>query len=260
MSIQVSLDGFSFCALDTQQRQIVFFHEEHFEKQLNPMEILERIEKFYLEKEPLKNTPVEVELLFSNHLYSIVPTKYYLEENASDFLKFNVKILQTDVISKDYVGDNLVNIYIPYTNILNYFFDRYGEFQYRHSVSVLVEELLKDATTKSETTFYVNIYESVFDLVVISNGQLLLTNSFQCQTKEDFLYYLLFTAEQLEQDPEVFNLVFLGKITKNSIYYQTAYSYIRNIEFMDISFGYSFSGKDTPPKGYQHYTLLKSLS
>lgn len=260
MSIQVSLDGFSFCTLDTEQRQVVFFHEQRFEKQLNPTEVLERIENFYLEEESLTITPLEVELLFSNHLYTIVPTQFYQEENASDFLKFNVKILQTDVISKDYIADKMVNIYIPYTNILNYFFDKYGEFQYRHSVSVLVEELLKDANTRSGTTFYANIYESGFDLVVISDGRLHLTNSFQCQTKEDFLYYLLFTAEQLEQDPEEFKLVFLGAITKESVYYQTAHTYIRHIEFLDISLGYSYAGKGRLPTAYQHFSLLKSLS
>lgn len=260
MSIQVSLDGFSFCTLDIEKGQIIFFHEERFDKQLNPMEVLKRIEKFYLEEEFLNITALEVELLFSNHLYTLVPRQFYQKENASDFLKFNVKILQTDVISKDYIGNKLVNIYIPYTNILNYFFDKYGEFQYRHSISVLVEELLKDATTRPGTTFYANIYESGFDLVVISDDKLLLTNSFQCQTKEDFLYYLLFTAEQLEQDPEEFKLVFLGEITQESTYYQTAYTYIRNIEFLDISFGYSYTGKGSLPTAYQHFILLKSLS
>lgn len=213
----------------------------------------------YAEEEILKNTSFQVELLFSNHLYSIIPASLYSEENASDYLKFNARILQTDVIAKDLIGDELVNIYIPYTNILNYFFDKYGEFQYRHSVSVLVEALLKESADKTGTTFYTYLTEKGFDLVVISDSKLLLANSFHCENRTDFLYYLLFTAEQLNQDPEVFNLVMLGSITEDSAFYEMAYTYIRNVSLLDISFGYNYSGGATPPKGYQHYPLLKSL-
>lgn len=260
LSIQVSLNGLSFCALDQEARKILFFKNQRFPRKFNPIEVLSEIERLYKEEPFLTRTPKEVEVLFSNELYTLVPEKLFHEDSASDYLKFNAKILQTDFVAQDYIQDNLVNVYIPYTNINNFFFDTYGAFEYRHAVSVLVDEVLKLEESQSEAgTFYVNHFGSGFDLVVIQNGKLALANTFYCETKEDFIYYLLFTAEQLDLDPETFKLVLLGDIDSNSENYEIAYAYIRNISIMEISFGYIFEGGNTPPKGYQFFTLLKSL-
>lgn len=261
LSIQVSLNGLSFCGLDTEQRRIVFFRNLRFPKKLNPIQVLQHIEKLYQEESFLEQDFKEVKLLFSNELYSLVPESLFLEDNASDYLKFNARILETDFVAHDLLLEaGLANVYIPYSNIINYFFDRYGEFEYEHSMSVLIREFLKsNKTQESGTRVYLNRNAAGYDLVVIQKGKLIYGNSFSCDTKEDFIYYLLFTAEQLELNPEEFNLILLGNITKNSDYYNIAFTYIRNISFLETSFGYAFDLNSEVPKGYKHFTLFSTL-
>lgn len=261
LSIQVSLNGLSFCALRPEEQKIVFFKEQIFSKKLNPVEVLEQIEKIYAEESFLQKESPEVTLLYSNELYSLVPRKFFNEENASDYLKFNTKILETDFVAHDVLEKaEIVNVFIPYTNINNYFFEKYGEFEYTHCLTILTENFLKPESIEKEgAKMYLNCYSRGFDLLVIKNGKLLLANSFACNTKEDFIYYILFTAEQLELDPLEFELILLGKITANSDYYQIAYTYIKNIHFLDNSFGYIFAAEGEPPISYMHYTLLKTL-
>ncbi len=261
LSIQVSLNGLSFCALVPGEQKIVFFREISFTKKLNPIEVLEQIEKLYKEEEFLQKESPEVILLFSNELYSLVPEKFFDEKNASEYLKFNTKILQTDYVAQDHLAeDGIVNVYIPYTNINNFFFEKYGEFEYRHCISLLTENFLKQHRDHDNATkVFLNCYTRGYDLIVIKKGKLLLANSFTCQTKEDFIYYLLFTAEQLELDPLELELILLGKITENSDYYQMAYTYIKNVSFLNTSFRYIFATNKDLPKGYMHYTLFKAL-
>lgn len=261
LSIQVSLSGLSFCALNRDGNLIEFFKDSRFRRKMNPLETLQQIEKVYAEEQYLNVEPAEIEIIFSNELYSIVPEKFFTEENASDFLKFNTKILENDFVAHDDLPEQkLVNVYIPFTNINNFFFDRYGEFTYRHCVTVLVEEFLKQNKNQAEgEKVYLNRNSSGYDLLVIQKGQLLFSNSFHCETKEDFIYYLLFTAEQLELDPQHFELILLGNITQNSDYYDIAYTYIRKISFLETSFGYHFDAGNTPPKAYRFFSLLKSL-
>lgn len=262
LSIQVSLNGLSFCALDTRSRSIVYFKDQRFPKKLNPLQTLQQIEKIYQEESFLGQPFTGVKLLFSNELYSLVPQKLFQEENASDYLKFNARILETDFVAEDTLAEHeLVNVYIPFTNIVNYFFDRYGEFEYQHCVSVLAKAFLdinKDRNTG--TRVYLNRNAAGYDLIIIRKGELLFGNSFMCDTKEDFIYYLLFTAEQLELDPETFELILLGNITENSDYYNIAFTYVRNISFLETSFGYGFDAETKVPKGYKHFTLFSSLS
>lgn len=260
LSIQVSLNGLSFCALSPSDNKILFFRDILFPKKLNPIQILEKIENVYEQEDFLRNENCEVTAVFLNELYSLVPERFYKEENASDYLKFNTKILENDYVAQDHLPEKgMVNVYIPYTNINNFFFEKYGEFEYRHSMTVLVDDLLNRNQDDQQTRMYLNCYPGGYDLIVTKEGSLLLANSFKCKTREDFIYYLLFTVEQLQLDPTTLKLILLGKIAENSDYYQIAYTYIKEIKFLETSFGFIFAGKDEPPKAYQHYTLLKTL-
>ncbi len=261
LSIQVSLNGLSFCALSKEERRIVFFKDLLFTRKLNPSQVLQQIEKLYEQEAFLREENPEVLVLFSNELYSLVPETFFDEEHTSEFLKYNTKILETDYVAHDEISvAKMVNVYVPYTNINNFFFDRYGEFEYRHCVSVLAREFQIQNKYQAEgTRVYVNCFPGGYDLLVYQKGKLQLANSFNCTTKEDFIYYLLFSAEQLDLDPSRFELILLGRIKEKSDYYDIAYNYVKEVKFMDTSFGYIFTSKEEPPKGYMHYPLFKVL-
>ena len=261
LSIQVSLNGLSFCALSKDDKRIIFFKDILFPRRLNPAQVLQQIEKQYEQEPFLRSENPEVIVLFSNELYSLVPRRFFEEENASEYLKYNTKILETDYVAQDEITSaEIINVYIPYTNISNFFFDRYGEFEYRHCVSVLAEEFhIQNRFQAEGTRVYLNCFPGGYDLLVYQKGQLSLANTFNCATREDFIYYLLFCAEQLDLDPSSFELILLGRIKEKSDYYDIAYNYVKEIKFLQTSFGYLFNSKEEPPKGYMHYPIFKVL-
>jgi len=258
LSIQVSLNGLSFCILDTQERRISYFKKINFEKQLDPIKVLSNIELTY-ENEKELNEPVdEVVLIFTNSLFTLVPEELFDEDHAAGYLKFNTKILKTDFIAFDKINKELVNVYIPYANITNYFFDKYGEFEYRHSMSVLIESLLK-LPGEAKHKVYLHSHLNSYELVIIENKKLLFANSFEFDTREDFLYYLLFTAEQLHLDADEFELILIGDISKDSEEYKMAWKYIRNISFMGPFHSFQFDTENRPTEERSEYLLIKSL-
>ena len=259
LSIQVSLNGLSFCILNKKDNKICYFKKVDFEKQLDPIKVLGKIELLYEQEEELNQPVDEVVLLFNNALFSLVPEKLFDEDNAASYLKFNTRILKTDFIAFDKIDQDIVNVYIPYANITNYFFDKYGEFEYRHSLSVLIESLLSLPKGSGTPKAYLHVHKNYYELVVIENGKLVFANSFEYDTKEDFLYYLLFTAEQLKLDPENFELILLGEIKKDSEEYKMAWDYIKNISFMGPFHHYTFEEKAKPQEELSEYLLLKSL-
>lgn len=259
LSIQVCLNGLSFLILDCEENQLVWHKKTTFPKELNPVKILKEIELFYEKEDFLQNPIEEVMLLFSNDLYSIVPEEYFMEEEASNYLKFNTKILKTDVVAHDLIEvNNLVNVYIPFTNITNYFFDKYGEFEYKHSISVFAEAIL--SLEKSLfTKVYLNNYTNSYDLVIVRNGKLLLSNSFTYDSAEDFIYYLLFTLEQLKLDPSEIDLILTGEISEESPFYQIAYTYIKNVQFLKADLNISFTEEYNNQFQREAFILLKSI-
>ncbi|HSM64104.1 MAG TPA: DUF3822 family protein [Gillisia sp.] len=259
MSIQVRLNGFSFCVLNCNTNEIVWYKKIDLVKEQSPVELLNEIEKAYAEEKNLQTEFKEVVILFSNNLFTLVPNNYFLEEEASSYLKFNTKILKTDVVAHDAISEELVNVYIPYTNINNYFFDKYGEFEFKHNISVLLEAILAKNNETNVAQVYLDDHSSYYDLVIVKDNKLLLANSFNYDTKEDFIYYLLFTAEQLQLNPSEFNLWLLGDIAKESEYYEIAYTYIKNIDFLIPTFNFSSPLKYSETFHREAFSLLKTL-
>lgn len=259
MSIQVRLNGFSFCILNCSTNKIDWYKKIDLGSEKSPVEILKEIEKLYEEETPLQNEFQEVIVLFSNNLYTIVPESLFIEEEASTYLKFNTKILKTDVVAHDIVDRELVNVYIPYTNINNYFFDKYGEFEFKHNISVLIEAALARDNESGNAQVYLNDYSNYYDLVVVKDNKLLLANTFMYDTKEDFIYYLLFTAAQLKIEPSEFNLWLLGDISKDSDNFSIAYTYIKNIEFLIPAFNFNSELEKSETFHREAFSLLKTL-
>ena len=82
-------------------------------------------------------------------------------------------------------------------------------------------------------------------------------NSFDFSTKEDFIYYLLFTTEQLNLNPENFKVQLLGLISEDSEFFEIAYKYIRNVSLLDVS---NMENKNDLSKAdnLKHFILLQS--
>ena len=80
---------------------------------------------------------------------------------------------------------------------------------------------------------YVNVAKNNFDIVVLEEEAVVFLNSFTYQTKEDFLYHILFTAEQLQLDTEEFQLMFTGAISIDNDIYKITHNYVRNVSFLE---------------------------
>ena len=253
LSIQISLSGLSFCILNRTSNSIEFTHYKAFKKQANPFETLEYLKQELTNLDALDQTFSNVLVIYQNGLSNLVPKALYEEEQAADYLKFNSKILNTDYISHDEISINdSINVYVPYVNINNYIFDTFGEFEYKHSSTILIESLLKE-TAESKTAIYININEHHFELVAIKGNELLLYNSYEYSSKEDVIYYLLFAMEQLQLHPETTQLNLMGLIDKEDDIYSIIYTYVRHVEFYQPHYKFTFQ---THPKHLHRDAIL----
>ena len=234
LSIQFSLDGFSFCISNEGNNEIVHFSEINFsETQPTPEKLLLKIKDIFNKDTFLQHDFTNVKVIHQNNLSTLVPNNYFDETKLKNYLDLNIKTLATDFIVFDSLEKlQAKNVYIPYVNINNYLFQNFGEFEFKHHITVLIEKLLKEPTF-SDKRMYVNVNSNTFDVIVLEEKKLLLSNSFSFSTKEDFIYYILFIAEQLNLNTEEFKLVFTGAINIESEIYKIAYQYIRNVIFLE---------------------------
>ena len=233
LSIQFTLDGFSFCITNLDSQEIVHFCAYTFPKTLEtPENLINHFETIFQEDNHLQEDFKEILVIHQNSLSTLVPNTLFLEEHLKEYLDFNIKTLENDFFAYDSI-DQLAakNVYVPFVNVNNYLFQNFGEFEYQHSVTAFIKKLLQ-TTTNSEKTMFVDVWERQISVVVLENKKVLFSNSFTFTSKEDFIYYLLFTAEQLGLNTNEFPLFFTGDILEETEIYKIAYQYIRNVDFL----------------------------
>lgn len=233
LSIQLSLDGFSFCVYNKIQKKIGIFEVYEFtEQNISPEKHLKLIKEIYKNHKILSLKYNSVSITHFNNLVSQVPKPFFDKNNLPSYLQYSIKLLDDDFIAFDAIQNtDIINVYVPFVNINNFMIDIYGAFFYKHSSTILIEKLLPQFKNTDKEICFINVAKNQFEIVIINNHKLLLYNCFDFTTKEDFIYYILFTAEQLKLNPEEFQTILLGDIEKESELYSILFQYIRNVSF-----------------------------
>jgi hypothetical protein len=152
------------------------------------------------------------------------------------YLQYNVKVFESDLFAYDKLSTyEINNVYVPYVNINNFLLDQFQSFEYCNSNTILVKKLLDFSLKQAEKEVFVHLQENHFEIVILKNQELVLFNSFEYQTIEDFIYYILFTFEQLQLNPEIVPLHLLGICNKEDEFFKIAYKYIKNCDLLDVT-------------------------
>jgi len=260
LSIQINLNGLSFCILNRETNTIEFLKTISFENKLTPFEVLNRLKAELSSNAVFSEDFNAVIVVHQNELATLVPKGLYNSNNKADYLKFNSKILRTDFISEDEITINKsINVYVPYVNINNYIFETFGEFVYKHSSSVIIDTILQNGKTSEEPIVYINGNKSSIELLVVNKGQLQLFNVFEHHSKEDFIYYILFVFEQLKLDVETTVIKLSGNIDKDDELYNILYTYVRHIDFMTTDLNFEISNSIEGLNLHRHFLILNSF-
>lgn len=255
LHLRVAPTGFSYGCLDTLSNRFDVLSEITFPaNDKSPVE--ELYQKAFAETPELKQKFDDVLVLHDNNLTTFVPKPLFDEEYLGSYLQYNTQVFETDFFAFDEIpGYDMCNVYIPYVNLNNFLIDQYGPFTYKSMASVLVERLLNRSKNVEELQVYAHFGQKYFQLIVVQNQKLLLFNTFEYRAKEDFLYYLLFAAEQLRLNPETFALHLLGNVEEQSDFYAIAYKYVRYVSMLDMRELSDFNGR-TEQENRRHFVLL----
>lgn len=258
LSIQLSLDGFSFCIYNKIEDKVGVFGVYEFENSTgSPFQHLENVKQLFDQEKLLQHNYKAVFVTHFNNLVAQVPQPLFNKNCLTNYLQYTVKVLEDDFIAYDELSNSeIINVYIPFVNINNFLLDIYETFVYKHSSTVLIENLLNQYKNLEDSFCFVNVTGHHFEIVVIKNKKLELFNFFSFSTKEDFIYYILFTAEQLNLNPEEFELILMGDIEKESELYAIVYQYIRNIKFYTPN---NDNLKLNEIASHSHFTLLNQF-
>lgn len=232
LSIQVSLSGLSFCVSNLLSQHIISLQYVEFPKN---QVIEEQLWKAFSNFPALSEKYDEILIIHDNNLNTFVPQTLFDENYLGSYLQYNVKVFESDLFAFDKLKKQEINnVYVPYVNINNFLLDQYSSFDYVHASTLLIDTILELSRYNFEKQVFIHNQDKHFEIVVVQGGKLVFYNSFEPTTAEDFIYYTLFTFEQLQLNPENCKVNFVGKITEENDYFKIAYKFIRNCEIYNV--------------------------
>ncbi len=255
--IEISVNCISYALLNNETQIYKAIESYSFTDTNNYNDISNRLEYIYTNSEILKNNYLSVNILFNDYKSTLIPNTLFDKSNPELYLKFNYNIDNSEEVAYDNLSiTDAANIYTINRELNNKIKMLFPKAKVSHSFSGLIENLLYQFSNNKANKLILHVQQNFIQIINIRESKLVFFNTFNYNTKEDFIYYLLFAMQQLHLNPETQELLVLGEIEKKTAFAELLFKYIKNPVFGERSAIYKFDVvfEDIPP--HQYYNLL----
>ena len=240
---------------DDQSQTYLSYEQFDFKKEGDWVDALRNLEKIL--PSPEYQTQKDIQICLSNSLYTLVPQALFDEREVESYLSFNHPIEENNQLKFHFTKlesfDAVVVFAIP--RGLEFLLKaKLPPHQLLHFSSPILEAIGLNKLNDNE--LLINVQREQFEVIYAPNGKLNFFNSFQYQSKEDFIYYLLYVMEQLKLEREKSKLILVGEIEKNSAIYKILYTYIEEVSFGEKAKNVQFSAVLGELNNHSNFSLF----
>ncbi len=256
LSIQLGLDGFSFCILDTAQNKYVqLYHQPYYLKW--PGQIGDELSRTFSETKELQAAYKSTSVSIVSPKAALVPTSLFSEDDSENYYYQNFPFHQNEIVAFNRLkkSDNILVYSVPKL-ITEFIADNFQEAGQVHHSSVFIESSLKNITQNRRC--FVHIHNNFIEVLVANQEKIHLFNYFNFQNETDILYYILYIYKQLGLSADFTEIITSGFIKKEGQLYQDMKRYIKRISFTapDADSSYSYTINRIPG---HHFSTLFNL-
>lgn len=214
LTIQVSLNGISFCINDTVRNMYISFVSSPFGKSLSINdEWATAVGQFFSQFDILTRKYKKVLLSFESPLYTIVPTEFFTPEKAKQLFELVHPLPNLYEIRFNHLVESKSTVIfaIPSSLTSQWLFRQPQTLFFGHpSALIAYSELIKPA--KDEPTVLAQFSEQFFISVISKNKELQHCNSFTYHNPNDTAYHLINTCKLLGIEPSRSEIAITGLI------------------------------------------------
>jgi hypothetical protein len=259
--IQLYSNGLDFTVYNIERNKYVGFESFRFEDIESIAQLPSYIGKILNHRASFAFPYANVVLLFQNRYSTLIPKPLFIEENKNLYLGFNQPFKEDSRIVFDTLKNNdAVNVYYIPNLVVEKAKDFWPNVKILHYSTALIESL--SVTHKNRTdnkTIFLNVRNNSFDQVHFKDNKLNYHNTFEFITKEDFIYFILVTLEQLSLNPEEAKIVISGNIDKTDRNYNMINQYIKNYSFIGRNDNFTYSYILDELMLHRYFTLFNAI-
>ncbi len=259
ISIQLGLDGFSFCILDVSKNKYLVLR--HIPLIVGKSQFLSRkLETIFDQEENLHASFKSVTITYSTTKATLIPKEYSKDFYLNNLASFTDDLSRNDVVSTDLIhGFNYQVMYSFPKEIMILLNRKFTDFKFRHKSIPLLGTVLAQRT-ENKNSLLINFEKKYIRLIAFKDQQIELYNSFYFKNETDFLYYTLNVWQNLQFDPEHDEVLIGGYVADDSSYVRQLKKYISTIHFLKPSTDFNYGNMFDKIQKHQFVSLLNTYS
>ena len=249
LSIQINLDGLSFCVFNPVLLCVEAIYNFPINFSYKSKEEIDRQIYFVIQSEDdLRQDFDTIKVLHNTPSFAFIPQSLYGgKDEMLEYLKYSIDVSEAEPYTVEIdriISIETVNAYLPNTIVNNSLLSYYGRFDYQHFATSLLRMFLKHYSSHAFEVMYIYAEVGSFYFVVFRGKKLYYFNRFNYETIEDFLYYILFSIEQLDIDTEQVPLYITGEVEPTALFYNKVRRYVRYIYLLKYHKEHFATGMD----------------
>jgi hypothetical protein len=241
LSIQVSLDGFSFSILDQVRGKFVVLKHRNFSPGPTPDDRAEELDSFLSGEETLQSGYKKSLAMAATRKSTLIPEPFFREDHLKQYLAFNHDMDELDEIHYNYLPEiDAYTVFAVPNPISNVIRKHLHGVTYFHQGLPFIRWHVDNATGLKKTVA-ISLYGAFLDIGVFSKDKLHFYNSFSWSTPEDILYYILHIYRQFTLDVSLNRLYVTGHTRRQDDIKKLIRRYIKKVHFLEPPEEYTYS-------------------
>jgi len=235
ISIQVSLDGFSFCIYSTEDKNIHAVRHYRFVQAILQEDIFNITDEILYKDDLLRLSFKKVRVIYTGRKSTLVPDEFFKNENLKSILEFNQPIDELDEIYYNTISgcQSKLVFTVPhyFTNIIT---DKFSNAGFYNQATPLLNYILSDEEKLQKDQVIVQLNRDFFDLIIVREGRLKLYNTFLFVNATDLVYFILYVCKQIKIDLKTSPIYILGGLEAHESLMQEITPYLPSMQLFKI--------------------------
>jgi hypothetical protein len=258
LSIQANLDGFYFCLLDSLRNKFVLFRS--YEPDEDGKFTVEDIKKICSDDDFLMRSYAGVKTIVPSPRSTLIPSQLYNPSGKDDYFEFNHFTHDGETIRANrLIHPDAFLLYSADNELIDFLSERFGGTEPAHHLKPLLYQILSGKEASAGSRLHLHVERDFINVIHISEGNLILCNTYPYRNTSDLMYYLLYVAKKAGLHGNS-TLYVSGTTVRFDEIWSGLSEYIRNIKYGIPEGKFLFSYLFNEELLHRHFNLFSIVS
>ena len=231
MSIRLRPGGLSFSAYNRSVHDAFFYKELELDRS---KPYVRALEDCFFECPFLTWAYKRIQVVCETSQYTIVPKEIFEEERKRELLSFAFTNPQGRCLHNELEALQAVVVFGMDEEVYAFCSRSLVAPRFIHHLTALLPLWKKQSQTRLPKQLYVTLYPRRMDIACYAQGNLLFVNSFNFESPDDVLYYILYVWKQAGMDQQKDQLRLFGEMSLRVALTETLRNYLQYVDLQEI--------------------------